>query len=619
MRRPGASWALAAALVALIVLQLAGGVWSDLGRVSVSGALITAVAVLAGFALPDQRGILAGLGLSAAGVAHALATTETPTVLLLGLVVLWWLPAAGLALAWRDDDERREAPPLGSPASGGATARRATGTGAALAACAVIAAFAALAATVVRPGGGVGGSGGDRSWGDVARRGRPPTSLGIYQSADRLDTGRRFQLSDEIVMRVRADRPDFWRGTTYDHWDGRTWTRTPFTFGQGDGSDLVDLEATPVPSEDLVQQYEIVSGGSDLLFGAYRVSQVVPPAGRLRSEADGTTTVPRPLGPGARYAVVSRRPVVTDDVLRAAEPLAAPVPDEVADRYLRLPTQADRVVELARTVTASAPTTFDKVRALEAWLGANTTYTLDIPPLPDGADAVDRFLFVDRRGFCEQIATSLAVLLRSVGVPARLGVGYAPGVRSWGSDAYTVRARDAHAWVEVWFPGAGWQVFDPTAQVPLSGDPVAEPGRQLAGRLIVVLGALGVAAGAVVVVMALRRRHRRAWSHLVLQRLTAAGTRRGRPRRPTETVAEYLDVLAREVLGDPRLADVARAIDRATFGADGPDASETRRMDALVKEILAAAPRPSRRGRRGRGGRPVANGLSQDADQLTAV
>src|SRR5207244_13258611 len=125
---------------------------------------------------------------------------------------------------------------------------------------------------------------------------------------------------------------------------------------------------------------------------------------------------------------------------------------------------------LAARITAGAPTTYDAIRALERWLATHTTYTLDIPPLPRGADAVDQFLFVDHKGFCVQIATSMTVMLRSLGVPARLGTGFAPGDESLLGGEFTVRGQDAHAWVEVWFPGLGWQAFDPTADVPLSGD-----------------------------------------------------------------------------------------------------------------------------------------------------
>ena len=130
-------------------------------------------------------------------------------------------------------------------------------------------------------------------------------------------------------------------------------------------------------------------------------------------------------------------------------------------------------------VTAGAPTTYDKVQSLIAWIGAHTRYSTDIPPLPPGQDTVDEFLFGNRTGFCEQISTSLAVMLRSLGIPAREAVGYVPGPYNPITDLYDVEAKDAHAWVQVWFPGYGWQSFDPTAVVPLANP---SPGSTLAAR-----------------------------------------------------------------------------------------------------------------------------------------
>ena len=114
--------------------------------------------------------------------------------------------------------------------------------------------------------------------------------------------------------------------------------------------------------------------------------------------------------------------------------------------------------------------TYDMVRAFEAWIGANVVYDLDAPTPAAGVDAVDDFLFSSRRGFCEQIASALAVMLRTQGVPARLATGYLPGERDRLSGVWKVRASDAHAWVEVWFPDSGWQAFDPTAEVPFGGE-----------------------------------------------------------------------------------------------------------------------------------------------------
>ena len=130
----------------------------------------------------------------------------------------------------------------------------------------------------------------------------------------------------------------------------------------------------------------------------------------------------------------------------------------------------ERVQILARQITASAPTTYDKVRAIEAWLGAHVKYSLNAPLAPRGVDVVDDFLFRSRVGWCEQVASSLVVMARSVGIPARLATGFVPGTRDALTGQFVVRERDAHAWAEIYFPGVGWQGFDPTASVPLAGD-----------------------------------------------------------------------------------------------------------------------------------------------------
>ena len=112
------------------------------------------------------------------------------------------------------------------------------------------------------------------------------------------------------------------------------------------------------------------------------------------------------------------------------------------------------------------------MRAIESWLGANTKYSLNAPLSPSNVDVVDDFLFRSRVGWCEQIASSLVVLARSAGIPARLVTGFVPGSRDALTGRFVVRERDAHAWAEIYFPGIGWQGFDPTASVPLAGDDV---------------------------------------------------------------------------------------------------------------------------------------------------
>ncbi len=270
----------------------------------------------------------------------------------------------------------------------------------------------------------------------------------------------------------------------------------------------------------------------------------------------------------------------------------------IAEQYAQRPDTTERVRLLAREITASAPTPYDKVRAIEAYLNERTTYTLDIPPLPRGADAVDQYLFVDRQGFCEQIASTLVVMLRELGIPARLAVGFTPGERNPFTGLYEVKASDAHSWAEVYFPGVGWQGFDPTASVPLAGESGIDAAGAgaldyLSARLNIptgVLVAVGIGAGVVGLVMALRslRRRRpariaisRSWGSRQLARLERIGSRHGRRRAPAESTPTYVRALggiAPDHAED--LLQVGAAIDGAMFGP-AP-------LDPIVQEMTEA-------------------------------
>src|SRR5262249_46479609 len=134
--------------------------------------------------------------------------------------------------------------------------------------------------------------------------------------------------------------------------------------------------------------------------------------------------------------------------------------------YLQLPELDPRVPSLARQAIASAKTPYDKAVALEGYLQAHYSYTLDMTGAPSG-DPLAEFLFVRRAGHCEYFASAMTVMLRSLGIPARYINGFQRGeYNSVGGD-FIVRASDAHSWVEAYFPGKGWITFDPT---PSGGD-----------------------------------------------------------------------------------------------------------------------------------------------------
>jgi transglutaminase-like putative cysteine protease len=408
-------------------------------------------------------------------------------------------------------------------------------------------------------------------------------------------------------MKVRATRPDFWRGQTFDVWDGRRWTLADDSSQAIRGDRPLSVPSTaPVfgPAEELLQTFYLQRPGPNLIFAAYQPSELWFPDNTVFLLSDGTLRAAVELGDGAVYTVVSRRPPVTADLLRSAvaDPRLA-MPEQFVTRYTQLPEVPERVRSLARSITAGAPTTYDKVRAIEAWLGAHTRYSLDVPPLPAGADAVDRFLFVDRVGFCEQIGSSLVVMLRSLGIPARIAAGYAPGERNPFTGLFEVRAQDAHAWAEVWFPGVGWQGFDPTASVPLAG----EAGNTAAGAqlftylrrhlphppVVPTVALVLVAGGGLLFVRRTRRRRaerRLPWGRRYLVQLEAEGAKRGRPRQPHETGATFARALAQSVLPDPRLAAVADVLESDAYAPDPPPDEDRDQAELVLAEAAARWP-----------------------------
>jgi len=301
----------------------------------------------------------------------------------------------------------------------------------------------------------------------------PTAYFGFAEYVD-LRTGGR--LSDDPIMRVRADRPRFWRGIVFDTYDGKGWTRSQVetprpTFGQP-----VRLQTERLPGGeyvDVTQTFELLDDTPNLLFAAGDPRTVYLAGGSVNRWDDGTVTTGQLQEVGTIYSVVSRYDASPPEELRAA---TGPVPDDVRARFTQLPDGLpQRVRDLATRLTAGAGTNYARAEAIGAWLGANTEYTLDVLPPRDAPDLVDHFLFESRQGWCEPIAASMAVMLRSVGVPARFATGFQPGERNPISGLWDVKISDAHAWVEVYVPAHGWIAFDPTGAVPQAVNTQAGP------------------------------------------------------------------------------------------------------------------------------------------------
>ena len=361
-------------------------------------------------------------------------------------------------------------------------------------------------------------------------RSTTPGSSGSYDGfTDSLDTSVRGDLGDAAVMKVRANKPAFWRGQTFTDFDGRRWSSTA-TSEQRVSRDntiinpsLGDVRPSKsIPLEIFSQTYFMQVDMTNLLFGAYRPTET-DFAGDVWVQSDGTFRSTVTLPAGSVYSVVSNRPQVTSEILRSQGKVDSRLTDEglsaFEDELAISETTTDRTIDLATELVGSAPTTYDGVLALEAWLGSNVEYDLDSPIPSEGADAVDDFLFESKRGFCEQIASSMVMMLRSQGIPARLAVGYASGSYDSFSGVFTVKASDAHAWAEVWFPEIGWQPFDPTAAVPLAGETsassigrafISDIAEMITDYFLFILGAgLFLFVGKLSITAFRRRRHRR--------------------------------------------------------------------------------------------------------------
>jgi transglutaminase-like putative cysteine protease len=442
------------------------------------------------------------------------------------------------------------------------------------------------------------------------------TGVGGYLGfAGPLDTAVRGSLGSQVVFRVRADKPTFWVAETFDKWTGQSWTAGPppgkLSPWRPLNTQFPFLVPEPLGEPDRgaadYQTFYIVQPGPNLVFHAANAAEVWFPARHLYESPYGTLRSSTSMGPGSVYTVLSTVNTATPAEL-SGPPLhgiAATLSSDARDRFLQLPHPYPRVAALAQRITANAPTTYAKVLALEHWIGKHTRYTLTIPPLATGQDTVDQFLFVTRRGYCEQISTSLAVMLRTLGIPAREATGYVPGPYDPLTDLYTVQAQDAHAWVQVWFPGYGWQSFDPTADVPLANP---SPASVLAHELRDELGkvpVVPVVAGTAVVVVTLllvRRRRRRpaTWGGRITAELVEAARRAGQEVGPGETlttVAERLDALRPPTAAppDPDFRRLATLAERAAYGDGEPDPTTKRALLRAARRLRRGARRLGRR------------------------
>ncbi|MFN2557701.1 MAG: transglutaminaseTgpA domain-containing protein [Nitriliruptorales bacterium] len=505
---------------------------------------------------------------------------------------------------------------------------------------------------------------GNEPWIDVAM----PSAARGYQPI--VDISRRLHLPEpRDVLRVQADRPLYLRLAGLDTFDGTTWRLGPADERSFSPQDVLPADRT-LPPEVEIQERELVEMTVEnlslenvfvpVVYHPLRVEG--PAARRMVYSQEGTFIASSDLlddepalMPGLTYRVESAVPAPSAAQLRS---IRSQEYDSLRyAKWLDLPQSYRTLRDTAEEVIAEAHATtpYDKALALQDFFRDRNrfTYSLNVPVLRDD-EALTNFVTNTRTGYCEYFATAMAVMLRLEGLPSRVVVGFRLG-EEIGPREYVVTTDDAHAWVEVLFPGYGWIQFEPTpalrdtlvpsqqeaapdvpigaqeahaseaaapppepeedtlrepeppqevASEPQPQPPGVENGGPLASAswrplrfLLVILTALGALVGLVVL---LRRRERHPPSGpkeriLATQRQVYAAARGyGVGRRPPETAFEVATRWAAEGRADPsRARRLAELSQAAAFGdeLEADAAAEAEQLGELVTASLRASVR----------------------------
>jgi transglutaminase-like putative cysteine protease len=294
------------------------------------------------------------------------------------------------------------------------------------------------------------------------------------------------------LFEVETSHPQYWQLSTLDQFDGEGWrssdpdgTKGGIEAGQiAHVSPPVPPPVTPPPDSQIRSTYTFTILISDMGHVLPMPERMIPPTHLIDVPGDlgeltfdpylDQTFVDGGLDAGDEYTFRSRFVVPTAEELDQVQDLS---PMQYG-RWTELPDDLDpRLGQIAREWTADATSAYDKVLAIQHHFhSVGFTYSTHVD-VADDADALVTFLTQTKTGFCQQYASAMAVLVRELGLPARIAVGYRAGTIQ-DDGTYLVQSTDAHAWVEVFFEGYGWLSFEPT---PGHGThPNAQPGTYLA-------------------------------------------------------------------------------------------------------------------------------------------
>jgi transglutaminase-like putative cysteine protease len=396
---------------------------------------------------------------------------------------------------------------------------------------------------------------------------------------------------EQIALRIRLNEPlapapwpRYWRARLFSTYTGSGWTQA----AQISPAEPLDVEQALFTGA-ILQEIEDAQPDRGLAIGLPNVIalDVAAQSERFSDGSQAALTFNRPISHYKALSFpqeLSRRPVD-----------AAP-PD--MSLYTALPSQLPpQIGETARAITQDVVGDYERALAIETFL-RELPYSYEVQPLPNNGDAVYQFLFEMRHGYCTYYASAMAVLARTVGIPARLAVGYATGTYDAATDRYEVREADAHAWPELYIDGR-WIPFEPTPirelpprnstaplpePLPTPPELMPQPSHNLAGPLIW-LGVVAAVVGTTLFLGWWARRTPEPLEVRVQRRLERVG-KRARVAWPIgATLQEYGALLAARLGGAALLRELVTLLERARYGPNGLDSLEERRLQAADERL----------------------------------
>ncbi|MFL1998897.1 transglutaminase domain-containing protein [Lysinibacillus irui] len=298
-------------------------------------------------------------------------------------------------------------------------------------------------------------------------------SVGYSQDDSQL--GGPFQGDNTLIFTASSRDRHYWRIETKDTYTSKGWVVSEGNFGKNvyetDTPILTSLQVGPsenerhiqldiaIPMPFLIQTYGLISvsaQGSTLFIQDEQTEKMM-----IEQQVDESKSL-------SNYSLSYSEPVYSMEQLQLSYPSTLETLDSSFNRFLQLPNQLpQRVRDLASEITQGKASVYDQIKAVESYFRTNGfRYDKKGAAIPaENQDYVDQFLFDTKVGYCDNFSTSMVVLLRSVGIPARWVKGFAPGTAGPMTDGlreYQVTNDNAHSWVEAYIPGAGWMEFEPT-------------------------------------------------------------------------------------------------------------------------------------------------------------